>query len=188
MKNYKNIFLIICLVLLIVLGLQIIEPAIGNTITNLLTTLTTIVGFISVFYEMKRSADIDECNFILETFKHFTADANSGISIIYEKLDDIYSGKENRITENDRKHMVQYLQFFEMIANLIEKDSISISDIDRLYGYAFFIATNCPDVQKMELIPAKDYYEGIMSIYPIWKKYRESHNKPIPFNKTPLLK
>ena len=74
-----------------------------------------------------------------------------------------------------------------MIANLIEKDSISISDIDRLYGYTFFIATNCKTIQELELMSYKEYYEGIYAIYPIWKQYRQSKDKPIPFDETPLL-
>ena len=82
---------------------------------------------------------------------------------------------------------MQYLQFFEMLAGLIEKDSISIADIDKLYGYPFFIATNCKTIQDMELVAAKDYYEGIFKIYPIWLNYRIANNKPVPFSGTPLV-
>jgi len=187
MKNYKNLFLIVVIIILIIFMLQILEPNIGNTLTSLLTTVTTIVGFLSVFYEMKRAADIDECNFILETYKHFTNSDESGISKTYEKLDVLFSEGKNTFTKNDRNDIVQYLQFFEMIANLIEKDSISIKDIDRLYGYSFFVATNCKFIQDLELLPAKEYYEGIINIYPIWKKYRIEKNKPIPFSETPLI-
>jgi len=187
LKNSKSLFFTVIIVLLIIFALQVLEPSIGNVLTTLFTTLTTIVGFISVFYEMKRSADIDECNFILETYKHFTDGSNSGITITYEKLDFMFSEGNNTFTDNDRKHIVQYLQFFEMIANLIEKDSISINDIDRLYGYAFFIATNCQTIQELELLPSKDYYEGIFNIYPTWKKHREKNHKPIPFSDTPLM-
>ena len=188
MKNYKNLFFTLILILLIILGLQILEPSFGEVLTSILTTFTTIVGFISVFYEMKRAADIDECNFILETYKHFTNNPESSISKIYDKLDELFVTGKNTITKNDRKDIVQYLEFFEMLANLIEKDGISISDIDNLYGYDFFIAVNCKFIQEIELIPSKDYYEGIFKIYSYWKKYREAKNKPIPFAETPLIK
>lgn len=187
MKHYKNLFLVVMIILFLVLMIQIIEPTIGTTLSSVLTTCTTIIGFISVFYEMKRSADIDECNFILETYKHFTSDSTTGVSIIYEKLDLLFSKGENTLNNEDRKYVVQYLQFFEMLAGLIEKDSISIADIDKLYGYSFFIAANCKTIQDMELVVAKDYYEGIFKIYPIWLNYRILNNKPVPFSDTPLV-
>lgn len=75
-----------------------------------------------------------------------------------------------------------------MLAGLIEKDGLSIPDIDRLYGYHFFIATNCKQIQDMELVPYGDYYEGIFKVYPKWRKYRINNNKTIPFDDTPLCK
>lgn len=106
--------------------IQFVSPVIGGILTSLLTTMTTIIGFITVF--------------------------------------------------------------FEMLAGLIEKDSLSIPDIDRLYGYHFFIATNCKQIQDMELVPYGDYYEGIFKVYPKWRKYRINNNKTIPFDDTPLCK
>jgi len=187
MKHYKTLFLLIATILIITLSIQLLEPTLGNRLSTILTTLTTIVGFVSVFFEMKRAADIDECNFILETYKHFTSKSTQGITEIYEKLDLLFMDGINKIDKKDRKNITQYLQFFEMLAGLIEKDSISIKDIDRLYGYPFFIAANCKCIQEIELLVSKDYYEGIFKIYPIWLKYRISNNKPIPFSDTPLI-
>ena len=187
MKSYKNLFFIISIILFIILSIQLISPTLGEKLANFLTTITTIIGFISVFYEMKRSADIDECNFILETYKHFTSDSTPGITVTFEKLDLLFSENKNTITEKDRKYIVEYLQFFELLAGLIQKDSLSIEDIDRLYAYPFFIATNCKIIQEMELIPSKDYYEGIYNIYSKWLNYRKNNNKSIPFSDNLLI-
>ena len=188
MKDYKRLFLLMLLVLIVIALIQVVSPVMGNVLTSILTTLATISGFIAVIFEMKRAADIDECNFLLETYKHFTSDSNSGIQNTFQKLDDLYCENKDAITKADRKDIVEYLQFFEMLAGLIEKDSLSIPDIDRLYGYHFFIATNCKKIQDIELIPYKEFYEGIFAIYPKWKKYRISKNKSIPFSETPLFK
>lgn len=188
MRNYKKLFLFVLIILIIITLIQLVSPVIGGILASMLTTLATIIGFVTVFFEMKRSADIDECNFILETYKHFTSDATQSISIIFEKLDLLFYEGKNTLSKDDRKYVVEYLQFFEMLAGLIEKDSISIKDIDRLYGYHFFIAVNCKQIQDMELIPYKDFYEGIFKIYPEWSKYRITNNKKIPFDKTPLCK
>ena len=188
MKDYKRLFLVVLLILFIIVIVQFLSPVIGNILSSFLTTMATIIGFVTVFFEMKRAADIDECNFLLETYKHFTADSNSGISITFKKLDALFYENKNTFTKDDRKHIVEYLQFFEMLAGLIEKESLSIQDIDRLYGYSFFIATNCKIIQDIELIPYKDFYEGIFSVYNSWVKYRVMNNKMIPFNETPLIK
>lgn len=188
MKEYKRLFFIVILILFIITIIQLITPIIGQILTSLLTTMATIIGFITVFFEMKRAADIDECNFLLETYKHFTSNSNSGITITFEKLDLLFYEGKNTIIKDDRKHIVEYLQFFEMLAGLIEKDSLSIKDIDRLYGYHFFIATNCKEIQDIELIPFKDYYEGIFSVYTEWRNFRIKNKKDIPFNDTPLIK
>ena len=52
------------LVLLFVAAIQIVSPVIGAMLTSLLTTMATIIGFVAVFFEMKRAADIDECKFL----------------------------------------------------------------------------------------------------------------------------
>lgn len=188
MRDYKRLFLLVWMLMLIIVIVQFLSPVIGNMLTSILTTFATIIGFITVFFEMKRAADIDECNFVLETYKHFTSDNTPGITIVFEKLDKLFCDGENNITKDDRKYVVEYLQFFEMLAGLIEKDSIAIPDIDRLYGYQFFIAVNCKEIQEMELIPYKDFYEGIFNIYSKWVKYRTTNNKSIPFSDTPLCK
>lgn len=187
MNKYKNLILLLVILLIVMLLLNYFEPILGKTITAILTSFTTLVGVFSVFYEMKRSADIEECNFVLTLFERFTSDESTGISVIYEKLDLLFSTGENTITKDDRKHMVKYLEFLEMIVSLVEKDVLSIPDIDRLFGYWFFIAVNCKDIQEIELKPYHEYYEGIYSIYQKWYKYRKGQNRPIPFEESPLI-
>ena len=56
MRNYKNLFLSVFIILTLIIILQIFEPSMGTKISNTLTIFTTIVGFVSVFFEMKRAA------------------------------------------------------------------------------------------------------------------------------------
>lgn len=188
MKNYKTLFLLVFMLLFGIIIVQFINPIIGDMLTSLLTTMTTIIGFIAVFFEMKRATDIDGSTFLLETYKHFTSDNNHGIRVIFEKLDMLFYENKNTITQDDRKYIVDYLEFFEMLSSIIEKGNLIIQDIDRLYGYHFFLITNCKIIQDMELVPYKDFYEGIFAIYPEWQKYRVKNNKSIPFGDTPLIK
>ena len=36
-------------------------------------------------------------------------------------------------------------------------------------AYRYFIAVNNPVVQELELIPYKDYYQGIIKVFKDWK-------------------
>ena len=63
MKNNRYLINIL-LVLVLILALNLLTPTIGVELSSILTTLTTITGIFSVFIEMKRSADIAECEFI----------------------------------------------------------------------------------------------------------------------------
>lgn len=188
MKRYKSLIYLLVTILAVIIFFQFLEPAIGSFLTTILTSFTTIIGIFSVFYEMKRSADIEECDFILELFKHFTSNTTPGIAIIYEKLDMLFSENKNMIIEEDRKNMVEYLQFFEMLAVLVNKDAISLEDVNELFGYWFFIAVNCKTVQDMEIIPNKDYYKGIYELYPKWYNLAKKKKDKIPFEETLLIK
>ncbi len=176
--------IIILLVLVLILALNLLTPTIGVELSSILTTLTTITGIFSVFIEMKRSADIAECEFIFNLQKQF--DDNKTIQEFYKKLDDDYA-KGKKIDSNiSRQEIVAYLTFFEMMCNLIIKDVLQIDDVDALYAYPFFIAMNNEEIQKIELSKYKQFYRNIYAVYPKWFKYRKKHNYEIPYEENEL--
>jgi len=183
----KNNFLIILtIILVLIVVISFTSPIIGTEITTILTTATTVIGIFSVFIEMKRSADIAECEFIFNLQKQF--DENSTIQKLYRKLDNDFSNKDKITNDVDRLDVVSYLTFFEMMCNLIIKDVINIEDIDDLYAYPFFLATNNKVVQNIELKKYKQYYRNIYTIYPEWFKFRKSKGYDIPYEDNKLIK
>ena len=70
MNNNRYLFIVLIFFLLI-LTVVFLFPIIGTTASTVLTTITTITGIFSVFIEMKRSADIAECEFIFNLQKQF---------------------------------------------------------------------------------------------------------------------
>ncbi len=182
--NKNSYLLIIAVILMIVMLLNILTPIMGSEITSILTSITTITGIFSVFIEMKRSADIAECEFIYYLQKQF--DDNPSIQACYKIMDDDYAD-EKEPSDIKRKEIVAYLTFFEMTCNLLLKNVIQIDDIDALFGYPFFLAMNHKTIQDKELIKYKQYYQNIHTVYPKWLKYRENKGYEIP-NKDNIIK
>ena len=181
----KNRYLIIVFfILLLVLILNLVSPIIGVETTTVLTTITTITGIFSVFIEMKRSADIAECEFIFNLQKQF--DDNKLIQEIYKKLDDEYFQGKKIEDDLDRREIVCYLTFFEMMTSLMIKGVLKIEDVDALYAYPFFIAMNNKTIQNLELVKFKQFYRNIYTIYPKWFKYRKLNELEIPYEKNKL--
>lgn len=182
MRNSKY-FIVILLVLMIILALNLLAPTIGTELSAILTTLTTITGIFSVFIEMKRSADISECEFIFNLQKQF--DDNKTIQKVYKALDTAYFEK-TELESIDRKDIVTYLTFFEMMSNLIIKGVLQIDDVDALYAYPFFIAMNNKEIQEAELATYKQFYRNIYAVYSKWFNYREKNGYEIPYEKNRL--
>ena len=178
MGKNKNLYIIIIVFLLVLITI-LLMPVIGPTLSTILTTITTITGIFSVFIEMKRSADIAECEFIFNLQKQF--DDNKLIQEAYTKLDKAYFERKSDKTNIERREIVAYLTFFEMMCNLIIKGVLKINDVDALYGYPFFIAMNNEVIQNTELVKFRQFYRNIYTVYPKWINYRKSRDYEIPY-------
>lgn len=88
-------------------------------------------------------------------------------------------GDNNQLSK-DYQQIVNYLVYLEAFVPLIKKGIIKFRDVDDLFGYRYFIAMNNPVLQRNELFKEAQYYQGCISIYEKWKKYRKSRNHAIP--------
>ena len=89
------------------------------------------------------------------------------------------------ITEQYQE-LINYLVYLEAFVPLIIHHQVRIEEVDDLFGYRFFIAVNNPLVQDEELLEDKEYYQGCIKAYKIWKKYREDMGLVIPLGKCDL--
>lgn len=69
-----------------------------------------------------------------------------------------------------RQNLVNYLVHLEGIATLVNNGVLRLDAINDLMAYRYFIAVNNPVVQKLELDPYKEYYNGLVSINTEWSK------------------
>ena len=92
------------------------------------------------------------------------------------KCDPKVSGKEYTFTKEDYFDIVRYAQWIEAISSMINRNVVSLSAVDDLYSYMFYIFVNNKYVQENELLPNKDYYQGTYKAYKVWSNYSKKHN------------
>lgn len=143
-----------------------------SQIKEAILTSTAVIGAISIWFEMKRSKDMAEGEFITNLNESFLS--NSDVKIIYKKLSD-----NEILDKDDKSSIVEYLTFFETIFILIERNVIDINIVDDLFSYRFFIAINNKYIQEYELVKDDKYYKNIYTLDYIWTEYRKNNGLEI---------
>jgi hypothetical protein len=127
--------------------------------------MTAIVGAIAIWFEMKRTKDMAEGEFVLTLNNSFSS--NEDLKVLFGKL---VNGAE--LTEEERPAIVEYLTFFETVYILITRNVVEIKIINDLFAYRFFMAVNNKYVQELELISDCQYYRNIYKLDRLWLEYR----------------
>lgn len=156
------------IVLTVVLWLMITTIFSGGGFRDVVATIAAIVGAGAIWFEMRRSKDMAEGEFIINLNDSFLG--SDDIKSVYRKLN-----SKEPITEEDRISVVEYLTFFETIFILIERNVATLALVDDLFSYRFFLAINNHDIQNLELIRDAQYYKNIYTLDYRWKRYRIKH-------------
>jgi hypothetical protein len=144
----------------------------GSRLQETVVAVTAVVGALAMWFQMKRSKDMAEGEFILTLNTSFSK--TKDIRELYTKL---ASGRP--LTEADRTAVVQYMTFFETMYLLIDRDVVDMKLLDDLFRYRFYIAVTNPQIQEMELIPDAPYYCNIYTLDHLWTKHRERLGEPV---------
>ena len=166
-KNYRIAFGISILLVIICMLSVLVDK---SKVQNIIVTMTAVIGAIAIWFEMKRSKDMAEGEFITSLNQSFLS--GDDVKGLYRKLIN-----NEEITEDDKLSIVEYLTFFETIFLLINRDVISIKLVNDLFYYRFNIAIKNKYIQQLELIPDAKYYTNIYTLDYIWRKYRKKKFK-----------
>jgi len=134
---------------------------------NTVLAVTGLVGAISIWFQMKRSKDMAEGEFILSLNTSFGD--NDDIRGLYAKL--VAGGP---LTEADQSAVVAYLTFFETMYLLLKRNVLDMALLDDLFRYRFNIAVTNSDIQRLELLPDAEYYRNIYTLDARWHRFRQS--------------
>ncbi len=162
------------------------DDTLGGRISQIVTLTTALIGAAALFVQFMRDKKINQSSFLLEFSKSFYDPVNLGK--IMNKLDPNNVLGKQKITTDDYDDIVAYLQWCESLASLVVENVLSISAIDAPFAYRFFLIVNNKEIQEKEIIPSKDYYQGIYILHQKWEKYKIKHGQKILGYQTSLSK
>ena len=166
-----------------------------------ITTVLAIIGAVAFWMEFKNNDYLNESQFIMELNNQFISNAEltnveSDLDNYFEKYDngELTEGYRKEfcdkylINKEQRQYLVNYLVHLEGIATIVNNGVLHLDIIDDLMAYRYFIAVNNPDVQKLELVPYKNFYKGCFDIYNTWKDVLQEQHIAIPMEEYNLTK
>ncbi|MBQ9985898.1 MAG: hypothetical protein IJP38_06275 [Oscillospiraceae bacterium] len=190
MQNNKSIYITVLSVALIAFGMfgsLLLEEALANRIVGIITACTAIVGAVSLFYQFKRDKNLNEASFLVDYSQQFYE--------IYDCADLMNELEKCRIdpdyvldTEKYYQKIVGYLEWLETLGALVNSNLLSISKIDDVLSYRYFLIVNNKQIQDCELITNREFYRGIYKMYPSWERYKKDRKRIVVLEETSLSK
>lgn len=151
---------------------------------DIIITITSILGAIGIVSSLHKDRALEEAQFIVNLSNSFVQ--NPDYYIVYDFWNKYHDKKAfKNMSKKDKKKLPQiisltykYLDFFEPLYFLVEKNIIEISTVDELFEYRFCMIVNNWGVQHYVLNPRnkryleEGYYDNIIRLYMHIRKYR----------------
>ena len=149
------------------------------------STILTIIAAVAFWMEFRSNERINEAQLIMELNNQFISNPQFAFVelelekyyLAYEEaakngsnIQNIVFGIDLGVFDERRQSLINYLVYLEGVAALINEGVLHLNVITNLMAYRYFIAVNNPIVQEKELLPFREYYKGIFSIYKKWDK------------------
>lgn len=194
MKKTPYIAAMVLLVALYLMGQHYWD---ADIFTNIIATVLAIVAAVAFWMEFRSNERINEAQLVMELNNQFINNENmSHVEWTLEKYYHAYMEAKRTggdislipleldldITERTRQDLVNYLVYLEGIATLVNEGVLHLNVITELMAYRYFIAVNNPIVQKYELLPYKDFYQGCFKLYEKWSKELGEDKVPMAEN------
>ena len=184
-KEFKYYFAIVLVVVLYLISAYFSSDI--SILSTIITTITTLIAAVAFWMQLKRSENLDEANFIMSLNDQFISNdemtrVEHALELYYNQDFDGHEGDLELVLErnhSDCQRLINYLVYMEGLAALIKRNVMHLGVIDDLFAYRFFIAVNNPIVQKVELLPFANYYQGCFE----WRKEK----RPIPLDRHALF-
>lgn len=140
----------------------------GDRVSDIIAMMSAAVEIISallIVIQLRDTKKIEEAQFILNLNQSFVT--NELYSRVYTELE---KGEAAQLTPVE---ISNYLTFFESIYLLLQQDVISMSVLDDLFQYRFFLAVHNPEVQRIKLIDRPQNFRNIYCLENDWIAYRQ---------------
>ncbi len=138
--------------------------------------VSAVLGVVLVAVELFQSRKISEADFLASLNNAFVS--SEDYKYAYTMFEN-YDFKNCPDLDLKNIDISNYLTFFETFQLLIERNTLSISMLNDLFGYRFFIAVHNPYVQKQKLVKSPDNFKNLYLLEKEWMEYRKKRNLPI---------
>lgn len=180
MRKNSSLFKIL-LILLVVFGVLYISRNAEESISNAITILTAIFGFLAIIYQLNMDHSIKRAEFIYSLNDSFNQDEL--IALSYKKLKDA-RGKDTVFSKEEVSDMGSYIMFFIIMDYLVSKGHVKIKMIDKAFANKFFLLCHNLHVQKYQLSANElEINYPIMELYVEWYNYRVINGLPVLYPK-----
>lgn len=164
------------LIISVYLYLKHINP---STDTDTIMVCLAIFTAVAFFLEYHQNNKLNEAQFVIDLNNQFLNEGK--MPLVEHDLERYFNTQDrskidselrNKYEPNKTEHqdLVNYLVHLEGVAALINNGVLRLDAINDLMAYRYYIAVNNPVVQDIELIKYRDYYQGIIKLYPAWRK------------------
>lgn len=153
--------------------------------TTSITTIIAIIAAVAFWMEFKNTKRLNESRYVVDLNNQFLSnDKLSKVEWELEKyyhnymvakakgesVEEIQFDLDFSLEKEERQWLVNYLVHLEGMATLVDRGVLEYDTIVDLMSYRYFIAMNNPAIQKLELLPYKNYYQNCYRIYDTWCK------------------
>ena len=199
-RNNNFIAYISCLVVVVALVFAMLIEEVGAVISSLITTIITTFGAVVIWIQLRRTR-IKVSNELMGNMNTVFL-KSTGLVYLRDKLlrtsnpkDYSVDGKignkdTTRDLDNfiydDSVNIIEYLEFFENIGEMYFAGTVTMVDMEKTFGQAFFAAMNNTYIQNREIIPYKEHYQTSIKLYRDWSEYRKKEDIKSPYEDTPL--
>lgn len=170
----KRILLLLGLLVVVVLAAVGLSRPVPEKAIQIIGIVATVFSAMMIVAEMHAGKQANKAERLIELNNYFHD--NERLMLIYDALE---NDKNNGLgAPNFVKvgvvDFAAYCSFYENLGYLLSKGIATISDIDDLFGYRFFMMMHCPYIQETNLLPHSSSWQKIFELYDIWMKYRKS--------------
>ena len=157
-------------------AIVMVSAGTGGDVIQIASLLSAVIGVILLAVEISQSRKITEADFI--------ADLNASF-VTNEDYKRAYTMFENYDFENlpdldmENIHISNYLTFFETFQLLLESETLSMRQLNDLFGYRFFLAVHNPYVQRQKLVKSPENFVNLYRLEREWIKYRTARGLKI---------
>lgn len=205
-KNERKYYIIIFILVIVYWFVSFHVPL--DEVTKRITTTTTLIAAVTFWLQLRRTERLNESNYIKDLNNQFITNKDMSLvehelELYYNQYEALLNGRE-KLTQKEMEtihlglnqsrasdecqKLINYLVYLESLAALVDRQVIHLDVIDDLFSYRFFIAVNNPVVQQDELLPYKDFYQGIFRLSERWTETHHNKKILIPMEQYTLYK